>query len=121
MIEQGELNFEQPMGKLETEFWIFHRTNPHVYALFEAYALDQLYEGRKRGSINEIFEKVRAQLKIQTTDKQFKLNNNHRSFYARLLMDLRPELDGFFQLRKQKIPCTFGPPNDSLPPGDHIA
>ena len=32
---------------------------------------------------------------------EFKLNNNYRSFYSRLLMEQEPELAGYFETRTQ--------------------
>ena len=36
---------------------------------------------------------------MTTPDPVFKLNNNHRAFYARLLMAQEAELEGFFEVR----------------------
>jgi hypothetical protein len=33
------------------------------------------------------------------SDEEFKLNNNHTRFYSRLLMEMEPELVGFFEVR----------------------
>jgi hypothetical protein len=47
-------------------------------------------------------EVVRFHRALETTDPDFKLNNNYSSRYARILMDEEPELAGFFQTRELK-------------------
>lgn len=112
------------MGKLEQAFWEFHSANPKVYSLLVKFA----HQWRqKRGDqamlgISELFERVRWEVALATVeDENFKLNNNHRAFYARLIMDRHPELDGIFRLRRQRLQSTIGPPGDTLPPGGHVA
>jgi len=39
---------------------------------------------------------------MNTTDPVFKINNNHAPYYARYLMDMNPELRGFFNIRQVK-------------------
>lgn len=38
--------------------------------------------------------------KLQTQGDEYRLNNVYTAFYARLLMDNEPELQGFFETRK---------------------
>ena len=60
---------------------------------------------RRRGvtqyGIGGLFEVLRWQRRMETVDpaSDYKLNNNYRSFYARLLMEREPELRDFFELR----------------------
>ena len=84
----------------EQKFQSFHKDNPHVYDTLRDLAFHLKKRGRKTYSINGLFEVVRWHIAMQTTDEQFKLNNNFRSRYARLLMDNEPALRGFFRLRK---------------------
>ena len=35
-------------------------------------------------------------------DELFKLNNNYTGYYARKLMELNPDLEGLFELRRMK-------------------
>jgi hypothetical protein len=37
---------------------------------------------------------------IETADEDFKINNNHRAYYARLWMREHPQYDGFFRTRR---------------------
>jgi hypothetical protein len=92
------------MTLLAAQFEGFHRDNPQVYEYFKKIALGIKQTGRfKRYSINAVFERVRWHFNFETVSEDgFKLNNNHRAFYARLLMKQEPLLTGFFEVREQK-------------------
>ncbi len=111
----------QAPAKLEPAFWAFHAANPLVYELLVKYAR-QWALANAHGSINALFERVRWDFgtTIQPTDG-FKLNNNHRAFYARLIETREPDLAGFFRLRQQRLQASFGPLNTTLPPGEHVS
>ena len=64
--------------------------------------------GRNRYSINGLFEILRWETRHTTGDLQLKINNNHRAFAARDLMQLYPDLEGFFALREQHPRNTQG-------------
>ena len=86
---------------LEQRFNAFHQANPHVYANLRCLALDAKRKGRQVG-IKMLYEVLRWQYAMQTTDdSDFKLNNSYTSFYARLLMEREPELQGYFETRTQ--------------------
>jgi hypothetical protein len=108
-----------PQSKLEASFWQFHRANPEVYKTLADLAFQWKEIGGKRIGINALFERLRWEIAISTNEDDFKLNNNHRAFYARMLMENEPELAGLFALRKQKIQSSIGPSNDGLPEGNH--
>lgn len=108
-------------SKLELAFWEFHKSHPEVYRRLVKLARDWFKRGRGRIGIATVFETARYTLAMETDSDGLKLNNNHRAFYARLIMEREPDLDGMFGLRKQKIQATIGPDNDDLPPSDHIS
>ncbi len=82
-------------------FVTFDAKNPAVYRELRALALLLLDRGNRRYGIGGLFEVLRWQRAMKTTDADFKLNNNYRAFYARLLMRSEPRLAGFFEVRKQ--------------------
>lgn len=86
---------------LEQEFLDFHRSNPQVYEGLRRLALQLKRRGRRQYGIKSLIEALRWHQAMETTDPDYKLNNNWSSFYARLLMESEPELDGFFELRTQ--------------------
>ncbi len=118
-MDSYQIPFGSQLGsKLERAFWQFHMDNPQVYRLL----VDFAYQWRARRGpdtqmgIGQLFERVRWEIALNTKgDEQFKLNNNHRAFYARLIMERQPDLAGCFKLRRQKIPSTIGPQNETLP------
>ena len=114
---------EGELGKLEKSFWKFHEANPKVYTMLVKFAYQwrrRLGDQAKLG-ISELFERVRWEVSIHTEGNgNFKLNNNHRAFYARLIMDRHVELREMFRLRKQRIASSIGPKNEALPSGEHV-
>lgn len=83
---------------IEAAFHRFNLENPHVRILFCGFAFELLLRGRS-GSAKLIFERMRWEYLINTTDVEFKLNNNYTSRMARLAMETYPSLQGFFELR----------------------
>ena len=88
------------MSKAEERFWKFHTDNPHVYAELVRLANVLKYRGHKKIGIAMLFEQLRWQYAMTTSDMSgYKLNNNYRAYYSRLIMETEPELAGFFETR----------------------
>jgi hypothetical protein len=85
---------------IQERFESFHATNPHVYQNLKRLSLQLKRRGNRRGSIGMLFEILRHQYMMQTSGDDYKLNNNFRSRYARLLQAQEPELRGFFETRE---------------------
>lgn len=89
-------------------FSTFHRNNPHVYRHLRDYARSLMRRGYKRWSIAGLFEVLRYGLAIETnTDDKFRLCNNYKPLYARMLMLNEEDLDGFFILKPLKRPLNI--------------
>lgn len=86
----------------QTEFATYHRENPQVYAKLRQYAFEAKAAGRQHFGINMIHERVRWYTNVESVGDKWKLNNNYRPYYARLLMAQEPELAGFFEIRTAK-------------------
>lgn len=84
---------------IQERFAAFHAANPHVYDRLRRLALELVRAGHKRIGIGMLFEVVRWSAMTTRGDDVYKLNNNHRSRYARLLVDNEPELATAFELR----------------------
>lgn len=78
----------------------FDVENPHVYELLKQFSAEVRRRGYDAYSINSVFERIRWHTDIETTNKTFKLSNNHRAYYARKLMALEREFEGFFDTRE---------------------
>jgi hypothetical protein len=90
---------------LEAHFWRFHRAHPEVYAAIVQLAREWRSRGRARWSINGAFEVLRWQRHLAGLPDEregFKLNNNYRSRYARLITDQESDLSDVFEMRALK-------------------
>ena len=88
-----------PNPSIRVRFLQFHISNPHVYAKLRELALFAKSGGAKRIGIALLFERLRWFSMFETTGDIFKLNNDYRALYARMLMKNVSALDGFFELR----------------------
>lgn len=83
------------------EFLKFHRANPSVFMAFAQYAFQAIQSGRERYSARAIMERVRWSIEITSKQGEFKINNNHVTFYARLFEATYPAHAGFFERRSK--------------------
>jgi hypothetical protein len=108
-------------SKLEKAFWKFHDSHPGVYTkLVELARLWKSKRGVERLGIATLYEACRWTIAISGLDLcGIKLNNNHRAYYARLIMEREPDLVDFFQLRQQRRQASIGPKGSTLEPSIH--
>lgn len=88
----------------EKEFRRFHLAHPDVFEQIIKHARLLWSHGHRHYGIAAFFENFRWHRRIPEKPdeaEEFKLNNNYRAFYARMLMALYPEFDGFFELRER--------------------
>lgn len=82
------------------QFEQFHAENPRVYRVLVQIAREwRKRTGRTRLGIGALYERARWEIAITTSDPSFKLNNDYRAFYARLIMARETDLAGMFNLR----------------------
>lgn len=79
--------------RIQEKFEQFHRDNPHILTILEHLASEE-FRSKDRVGIALLWEQMRAQLNIETNGERFKLPNNHRSRYARLLIQRHPAWAG---------------------------
>jgi len=86
----------------------YHRDNRQVFDLFIRFAREAKRAGKKRYSARAIVERIRWEVEIVAkTHDEFKINNNHCAYYARLAMLLYPsEIAGFFVRRDTRFDGT---------------
>lgn len=86
---------------LEIEFREYDKANPEVWRMFCRFAFDAIGRGRKALSVSLIIERIRWEVFIVTESGDgFKINNNHRAFYARKFMKCYPEHKDIFRTRQ---------------------
>ena len=89
-------------AKLAADWEKCKRQHPEMLEIAANIALSAKRKGFKRWSSKGVAEVLRWQTTVNTdAGLGLKINNNHTSFLARELMSLHPDLEGFFQLRRQ--------------------
>ena len=101
MIEDEQFTFPWT-SKLQEQFDVFHEQNPQIYFELVKLANELKLKGRKKYGIKSLFEIIRWHRAMSTSGDEFKLNNNHAPFYARLIMARESDLEGFFEIRIQR-------------------
>jgi hypothetical protein len=99
------------VDRLQRDFESFHQANPEVYARLVALARAYLESGRPREGIGHLWEVMRWQLWLETRRGErdpYRLNNNWRSRYARLIMEREPDLAQFFETRRLRSAFDSG-------------
>ncbi|MFG1847801.1 hypothetical protein [Micromonospora carbonacea] len=90
------------------EFEDFHQANPAVYAFLRHLARRwKRAKGDQHIGFPAIWETARYEIGLATTGEPYKLDNNARAFYCRLLMYREPELAGMFEIRKSEAADTW--------------
>lgn len=87
------------MSAIDEKFAQFHAENPHIYRALCALARGALARGKRRIGIGALWERMRWDMWLDSTEADPKLNNDYRSRYARLMMASEPDLAGVFEIR----------------------
>jgi len=87
---------------IQERFELFHSLNPFVYKRLVSMARKLRGSGRRKAGIGMLVELLRWNYYMSTTDanSEFKLCNDYRSRYARLIMEQESDLEGFFNTRR---------------------
>ncbi len=82
------------------EDWLrYHEQNPHVYAMFEKFAL-QVADRVDHYSAKAIVERLRWHYRFEVKgDWEFKITNTHTTPMARHFIERNPHLEGFFSFK----------------------
>lgn len=83
-----EPEFNTKHGKA---FRRFHADHPEVYRRLCTMLERMIERGRRRIGIGMLFEVLRWNHYMESTE-EFKLNNNYRAYYTRMIRHLRPDL-----------------------------
>jgi hypothetical protein len=98
---QNTLGLSRKLKRLKK----FHDDNPDVLDFIVQELYDVREVGWKGASVISLWEYSRWVLrKTKTAGDPFAMNNNHRSYYARIIAILHPELNGFFEMREPGNP-----------------
>lgn len=95
-------------GTTAARFEEFHRRNPTVYRTLVRLAREWVNStGRNKVGIGALYEVARWQIAIDTNDPDYKINNDFRAYYSRLIMAQEPDLADLFELRRSKADQFF--------------
>jgi hypothetical protein len=101
MSDQYEFEFHAKT-KLAIKFELFHASNPQVYAALVSLA--RRFRAKNRSAqtgIKMLYEVLRWEYFLATDSQdEYKLSNSYTAFYARLIMQKEPDLDGIFNLKQ---------------------
>lgn len=88
----------------DRRFREFHEKNPQVYQQLVKHARTAKARGKPKISIELLVNVVRWYTFLHTDDpnSEFKINNNYKSRYARMIMEQEPDLSSIFNLREMK-------------------
>lgn len=86
-----------PANDVERRWLAFHQLHPGVYRALAALALEAVAAGGTQLRIDELHSVATYQARL--AGRRFTMNNNHRPYYARLLMLQEPKLAGRFAVR----------------------
>jgi hypothetical protein len=97
-----DLSTRTRKDELEKAAQKFHLSNPNFWVLFIKFTQEMANKGFSNYSTNAIFERIRWETDTVGEDglSTFKVNNNHRPYYARWYMEKFPEHKGFFRTRE---------------------
>ena len=96
-----QLTFDEVLTHKD-KFLAYHNSNPEVYTALEEMTQQLIIRGRTRIGIGFLCEVLRWNHLMKTNDpnSDFKINNNYRAHYARLLIAHHPDWAEFFELRQ---------------------
>lgn len=92
----------QRRAEREAAFERFHAENPEILQRLASMALRLKSRGINHYGLRALWEAMRYDLSVETTGKQYKLNDHFPPMFARLLMEQWPQLDGMFETRERR-------------------
>jgi hypothetical protein len=101
-VSQGEFDFGRRERTIDACFRAFHAENPQVYATLVRLSREATVRGRTRIGVGMLWEVMRWEMWLASSkdDEGWKLNNNFRSRYARMIMEREQDLADVFEIRE---------------------
>ena len=91
---------EKQETTIQEEFEAYHTLHPEVYARLNK-SVDILRQrGFEHYGMSALCEAVRWHFAMEWGENDYKINNNFKSRYVRLMLKDRPELVDFFHVRE---------------------
>lgn len=81
------------------KFEQFDNENPYAWELFKQFTFEAIRNGHRQFSIALVTERIRWETVMKSSDSDFKINNNHKAFFARKFHEEYPMYNGIFRTR----------------------
>jgi hypothetical protein len=95
------MNYKELNGiSIREGFIEFNLKNPHIFKAFEEQALKAIAKGRKKISSKLIINWIRWHEFIESSGKDFKINDAYQSYYSRFFIEKYPQYSDVFEFRK---------------------
>lgn len=94
--------FDRDEQSIDARFREYDRAHPEVFRKFRELADGLRAAGWSRYSADALMHRIRWHYHVERQDREWKINNDFSSRYARLLMDVDPSFVGFFETRVLK-------------------
>ena len=78
-----------------------------MFRLFHRFAYEAFNSGRSRFSARMIGERIRWYTTVETTDAEYKINDHHWPYYARLMVGIDPRFETFFTFKDQRFDSSI--------------
>lgn len=92
--------FDPAPRTLDARFLEFDRAHPEVYRLFVRFAEQLLAAGHRRGSAEQLMQRIRWETAVNPErDGGWKLNDHYRARYARKLAAEDARFENWFEFR----------------------
>jgi len=87
-------------AKRQARFDEWHKNNPGLWDYFQQFSFEAIQHGHKKISHWLIINRIRWEVFIVTTGKDFKISNDFIAFYARLWKKTHPQYKGLFNTKR---------------------
>jgi len=95
------MNYKELNGvSIRDGFSKFNEENPHIFKAFEEQALRAINNGKDKISAKLIINWIRWHEFLESSDKNFKINDAYQSYYARAFIEKYPQYQNVFEFRK---------------------
>ncbi|MEV0445905.1 hypothetical protein AB0I84_10455 [Streptomyces spectabilis] len=91
-------------ASIQDRFEMFHQLNPWILEQLKVLTADCAARGLRRIGIGMLFEVLRWQYGRATCGEPFRLNNDFRSRYVRIMVEQHPEWSSLFETRELRTP-----------------
>ena len=95
----GQIHYTD-LASIDFKFREFHAANPQVFLALERLAARWFARGKRKCGVGALWEVMRWEMALSTEGDDFKLNNNYRSRYVRLLIKHHPDWEDRFEIRQ---------------------